>query len=178
MGSLNSRQLELARCICIARDGRNCPKCNKYFHNLENVVHVDHIDGNPQNNPDDGSNWQLLCHSCNVQKWHRQKWESVLDTGNPDESITLRIGSKMEFRYIRWLYAVIKKSEKKRISYDSAINTGALEIEGSPETTKRYLRKHIQDSSHHKAIFRKVFIDFDTFIKLSKQAEDDNAEWA
>lgn len=172
MGKLNSKQIEFARALCIGRDGRNCVKCGLMFTKLNSVVNVDHTDGNSENNPIDGSNWQLLCHSCNVQKFHRQKYETIFDGANPDVAYTLKIGSKMEYRWIRWLYQYLRKN--KSCSVDFAINTGALEIEGNPVTTKRYLMKHIQ-ADHDKAIFRKVFVNYETMIKLTDQALDDNS---
>jgi len=174
MGKLNSKQIEYARSICLARDGYACKICGVLIHELKSVCNIDHIDGNPDHNPLNGSNWQISCHPCNVKKWHRQKYESILDTGNPDESTTLRIGSKMEYRWIRWLYAYLVKN--KRVSLGFAVNTGALEIEGNPVTTKRYLSKHIE-GKHDKAIFKKAFVNFDTFIELTDQAKDNNQEF-
>lgn len=174
MGRLNSKQLEYARCLCLGRDGYNCRICGKSLLELNSISNIDHIDGNSDNNPLDGSNWQLSCHSCNVQKWHRQKYETILDTGNPEESITLRISSKMEYRWNRWLYAQLNK--KNRVSLSYAINTGALEIDGNPVTTKRYLQKHIE-AEHDKALFKKVFVNFDTFVTLTDQARDNNSKF-
>ena len=168
MGKLNSRQLEIARNLCLARDGYNCQGCGLSLNKLNTIVNVHHKDGNRENNPIGGSNWELLCHPCNIEKWHRQKYETVIETGEPN-AITLRIGSKMEYQFVRWLRATIIKNMK--VTHDYAIYTGALEIDGSPETTKRYLRKHLQDSKHHKAMFKTVFINFETFIKLSDSAQ-------
>lgn len=44
-------------------------------------LEVDHIDKNRDNNPADGSNWQLLCKKCHVAKdelWWQQKGYSSL----------------------------------------------------------------------------------------------------
>lgn len=171
MGKLNSRQLEYARCLCLARDGYLCRICGAALCDLSSISNIDHIDGNSDNNPLNGSNWQMSCHSCNVQKWHRQKYETILDSGNPEEAIALRISSKMEYRWIRWLYAYLVKNKKCSLGF--AINTGALEIDGNPVTTKRYLIKHLE-AKHDKAIFQKVFVNFDTFITLTDQAKDNN----
>ncbi len=171
MGELNTKQLEYARCLCLGRDGRNCCKCAKPLCDLDSVGQLDHKDGNPKNNPLDGSNWQMMCASCNVEKWHRQKFELILD-GDIDKADHLSISSKMEYRWVRWLYASITKAKGRRVTEEYAIETGALEIDGNPVTTKRYLAKHTRDPKHRKAVFRKVFIDFDEFIKLSKQVED------
>ena len=175
MGSLNSRQLEYARCICIARDGNVCLGCNKPLSELQNVVHVDHKDGNKDNNPQDGSNWQLLCHSCNVQKWHKQKYQMVLTSGTKE--FMLIVSSKMEYQWVKWLYASIIKYGK--VTKDYAIKTGALEINGNPVTTARYFDKHRtqmesegEEIVSDKALFREVFIDYDVYVKLSKKQEE------
>jgi len=98
VGSLNNKQIEYARSLCLGRDGFLCMICGKALKDLEGVAHVDHKDGNRDNNPYDGSNWQMVCHSCNTIKWHRQKMEVVLDGGSPDgSSLTLTVGSKMEY---------------------------------------------------------------------------------
>jgi len=138
--------------------------CGKPLHELSHVVNVDHIDGNKNNNPDDYSNYQLLCNSCNIEKWHKQKYLTSLDVADPN-SLTLKVGSKMEYQYIRWLYAMIIKN--KAVHYKIAIFTGALEISGSPESTKRYLKKHTTDPNHDKAIFHLYEHDLEPYVKLS-----------
>jgi len=171
MGELNEKQLEFARSICIPRDGYFCKSCKKPFSTLPTVVNVDHINGDKKYNPPDGSNWQLLCHSCNVIKWHKQKLEVILDGGSPEGSaLTLTVGSKMEYNWVKWLYEIL--IQKKEVSTDFTINTGALEINASPVTTKRYLIKQVSDENHEKAIFRKVYKNFDTYIRLTKNIED------
>jgi hypothetical protein len=42
--------------------GENCQLCN-----ATKKVYTHHIDGNPRNNPQDGSNWQRLCVSCHMK---------------------------------------------------------------------------------------------------------------
>lgn len=172
MGSLNTRQLEAyARPLCIARDGNICQGCGKKFDELNSVINLHHKNGNRDFNPPDGSNWQLLCHSCNVLKWHKQKLEVILDGGSPDgSSLVLTVGTKMEFRWTKWLYAQLLQKKIVRESY--AIKTGAREIDGSPETTKRYLSTHIEDPNHPKSIFRRVYKDYDEYIKFTIHVQD------
>jgi len=62
------------------------------------------------------------------------------------------VSSKMELAWVRYMIDEIVK--KGSIKWDVAINTGALEINGNPVTTKRYLMKHTADPSHKKAIFK------------------------
>jgi DNA-directed RNA polymerase subunit RPC12/RpoP len=45
--------------------GNTCQRCGSDAHIL-----VHHVDGNHLNNPDDGSNWEILCKSCH-QSHHR-----------------------------------------------------------------------------------------------------------
>ncbi len=175
MGSLNTKQLEYARCICIGRDGAICIDCKTNLSELKSVAHVDHKDGNKNNNPIDGSNWQMLCHSCNAIKWHKQKFQTVLSSGTKE--FTMIVSSKMEYQWVKWLYASILKY--KQVTKDYAVDTGALEVNGNPVTTLRYLKKHIGNMEikgeiivSEKALFRETFKDYDTFIKLSKAQEE------
>jgi 5-methylcytosine-specific restriction endonuclease McrA len=42
-----------------------CAKCGREFdHNNRRLLTVHHRDGNPSNNPPDGSNWENLCVYC------------------------------------------------------------------------------------------------------------------
>jgi hypothetical protein len=79
MPKLNSEEINAAKLKCATRDGLRCnnPECHKkpgekYLdsHNQEKKTYLelDHVDGNPENNPSDGSNWQLLCVPCNRLK--------------------------------------------------------------------------------------------------------------
>jgi hypothetical protein len=79
MPKLNSEEINAAKLKCATRDGLRCnnPECHKkpgetYLdsHNQEKKTYLelDHVDGNPENNPPDGSNWQLLCVPCNRLK--------------------------------------------------------------------------------------------------------------
>lgn len=175
MSKLSTRQLEQARCLCLARDGRICNECKKDICNLNAVVEVDHVDGNDENNPKDGSNWQLLCHSCNVKKWHVQKryLDKAIEVINSEKPspVELNLGSKMELRWINWMFEVIERDGK--IPFSTARYTGALEINGSPETTKRYLHKHTEDPKNEKSLFKTVLEDFDTYVVFSDHLQDD-----
>lgn len=63
-----------ARNLCRQRDGDRCndPNCGvsgeAYHKEKGRDFDLDHVDDDPYNNPSDGSNWQLLCHPCNVRK--------------------------------------------------------------------------------------------------------------
>ena len=170
MGSLNSKQLEYARTICIAKQGDQCSLCHKPLSESKTVADVDHIDGNKKNNPLDGSNWQLVHHSCNLVKWHFQKRMKVID-GEKSPPFEYNISTKYELAWMRWMISEIEQNGS--IDYKKAINTGALEINSNPVTTKRYLEKHLEDPEHPKAVF-KSFLDefYDTKIKFTDKVFD------
>jgi len=49
----------------LAIHGLICAKCGKEFsHTDRRMLTVHHKDGNPNNNPPDGSNWENLCIYC------------------------------------------------------------------------------------------------------------------
>lgn len=48
-----------------------CKMCRK-VDILKLATDVDHVDGNPGNNPQDGSNFQSLCHSCHSKKTYSE----------------------------------------------------------------------------------------------------------
>jgi len=168
LGQLNAKQLELARCICLSRDGYCCIKCKTSLTDLSSVAQIDHIDNNNKNNPLDGSNWQLLCGSCNVRKsWIEKRIEVIENKENTP--FAYAVSSKMELNYVKWLIDELMQGHD--ITWDKAINTGALEIDGSPVTTKKYIRKHTEDPKHPKAIFKTwLGSDYQTYIKFSDQA--------
>lgn len=169
MGSLSSSDLEYARCLCLDRDGYNCKGCGKSLDQLKHVVNVHHVDGNNRNNPKDGSNWELRCGSCNVKQWWVEKRVSAIE-GRDETPFQYSVSSKMELAWIRWMIDEIV--QHKKISWSKAINTGALEINGQDVTTKRYLKKHVEDSDHPKAIFKaKTDKFFNTYITFSDHAE-------
>lgn len=60
--------LEVWICFLVVRDGRCCAGCKTPLHQLMHKIELDHVDGNSMNDVPDGSNYQLLCKSCNVAK--------------------------------------------------------------------------------------------------------------
>lgn len=52
--------------------GLICAKCGKEFDFKDrNLLTVHHKDGNPRNNPSDGSNWENLCIYCHDDEHSR-----------------------------------------------------------------------------------------------------------
>lgn len=65
--------------LCSIRDGEKCANCGWTYgmkatqiqrkHHIDDKLQrleLNHIDGNPWNNYPDGSNWNLLCRTCNL----------------------------------------------------------------------------------------------------------------
>ena len=53
--------------------GLICAKCRREFtHRNRQLLTVHHKDGNPRNNPVDGSNWENLCIYCHDDEHSRQ----------------------------------------------------------------------------------------------------------
>ena len=71
MPKLTPSETRHARDMVRERDGNKCAKCgktfNEYFHEKKRDFDLHHVDANPANNPEDGSNWQLMCHPCNCK---------------------------------------------------------------------------------------------------------------
>jgi 5-methylcytosine-specific restriction endonuclease McrA len=52
--------------------GLICAKCGREFdHKNRRLLTVHHKDGNPRNNPSDGSNWENLCVYCHEDEHSR-----------------------------------------------------------------------------------------------------------
>ena len=77
MGKLNTRQLEKWTCFLINRDGDICYYCKKPLSNYPTKAQVAHLDGNPENNPEDGSNYGLMHDICNRSQY-KQRLEMTL----------------------------------------------------------------------------------------------------
>jgi len=52
--------------------GHICAKCGREFDLKDlRMLTVHHLDGNPNNNPEDGSNWENLCSFCHEDEHSR-----------------------------------------------------------------------------------------------------------
>lgn len=75
MSNMNPKSRAIAYAFCVKRDGNKCVVCKRHpvakvsdpKHEVKELV-VDHLDNDNSNNPDDGSNWELLCRRCNALK--------------------------------------------------------------------------------------------------------------
>ncbi len=175
--NLNAKEIEIARNLCLARNGYICLLCKNPFSD-KSVAEVHHIDGNPNNNPQNGSNWGLVHHSCNVIDNYIKKRMEAIDGERPPP-FEYAVGTKMELRWIRWMIDTITKNQS--LTWDEARYTGALESNCSPETTKRYLMKHVVDSDHPNALFKSTLDQgYNSIIKFTdhmKEFSDSSTEW-
>lgn len=59
--------------------GLICAKCKREFtHRNRQLLTVHHKDGNPRNNPADGSKWENLCVYCHEDEHNRQRLGNYL----------------------------------------------------------------------------------------------------
>lgn len=113
MSRLSHRKVREAKAFCRKRDGDKCQLSKRLGdrgcggltegeyrkHNRRGFI-LHHIDNNPSHNPQDGSNWELGCASCNhvanprgrsiVLKPLRRKKESDLMRDNQKERLNER----------------------------------------------------------------------------------------
>lgn len=74
-GLLTESEVKRAKVLVRSRDGDKCWVCTRsgrsYRHEKHKDFDLDHVDHNPRNNPEDGSNWKLACHRCNSKRTPR-----------------------------------------------------------------------------------------------------------
>ena len=89
--SVDDTLKELTRPKCAGCDYRErslkvhgliCAKCGREFDSkTRNQLTVHHKDGNPMNNPPDGSNWENLCVYCHDDEHSRELLGNYLSKG-------------------------------------------------------------------------------------------------
>jgi 5-methylcytosine-specific restriction endonuclease McrA len=66
--------------------GLICAKCGREFdHTNRHLLTVHHKDGNPKNNPSDGSNWENLCAYCHDDEHSRELLGKYLTEGENEK---------------------------------------------------------------------------------------------
>jgi len=160
---LQIKQHELAYSFIKARDGEYCLQC-RVHPLLGKPLQIDHADNDPMNW--DPNNVHLLCQAHNLEmrgktvQEHkeliefysaRNERERERDRGTEatsrvkdlvdfrNASPEMKANSYYENQYRDWLLTEIK--EKKAVTKDDAINSGAEVIGSSPLSTTRYLKK-------------------------------------
>lgn len=81
-----------------------CGRCAREF-NSKNIreLTVHHRDHNHNNNPSDGSNWELLCIYCHDNE-HQRELEARNQSGNPSDNIN-KIATHNPFANLKDLLA-------------------------------------------------------------------------
>ena len=142
---MSARKVKKAIALCISRDGRRCNICKRFL--SEDQCILDHNDNNPENNPKDGSNWQILCKRDNYKKNPRgknKKEESSIIERPRASTIEMVTNLRAEPAFRHWLFEYLRKHNK--IEEETAINMGAEVAHCSPITTRRYLVKCCSDA--------------------------------
>ena len=76
---MNSRQIERWVSFLLARDGNICYSCKKPLYESNKKAQIGHLDGNPENNPQDGTNYGLLHEDCNRKQYKLRLQEILSD---------------------------------------------------------------------------------------------------
>ncbi|MEJ2037479.1 MAG: YajD family HNH nuclease [Desulfosarcinaceae bacterium] len=70
-----------------------CGRCGREFSGKQlNQLTVHHKDHNHDNNPPDGSNWELLCIYCHDNEHDRDKVAEAYESGTPDSAPAKGLG--------------------------------------------------------------------------------------
>jgi 5-methylcytosine-specific restriction endonuclease McrA len=84
-----------------------CGRCGREFtHTTVQLLEVHHRDHNHDNNPPDGSNWELLCTYC-----HEAEHRRYLDSDGRSEQDSER--PQATFKAFAGLDALLKQKDKK-----------------------------------------------------------------
>jgi hypothetical protein len=134
VSNMNKRTRDKLYPIITKRDGEYCKCCGKLPH--EGRLVLDHRDNDNTNNTH--TNLQILCYSCNCLKNPKGKPLDMC-VKSEDES-SLVINRKKEPKFIEYVKERIEKEDAVKLK--DLINSGALKIDISPVTAKRYIEKH------------------------------------
>ena len=166
MPELNPRQKVKAREFLKQRSGDKCFFCEKTGEQYRSEKHRDfdihHKDRNRENNPEDGSNWELACHKCNCKNDPRgirknpyfNKFKNLKNSLN--EGVRVWEGDKeWKFSQSNMMSAEMKKSiEAKPLSGEALaemMNAKGCKGEVIINGVKAVRRKDILDGCAKKA---------------------------
>jgi len=134
---LSTEQAQRALGLAIYLHGNRCKYCGRSNRKLE----LDHVDGEPTNNPPDGSNWAPSCGPCNKEKGpHRgpgkrgAKLRSILDG-------RFRDGAHRKPPYER-------ESERERESEEESVRSISAEMKKNQEcepTFREYVLRLVRE---------------------------------
>ena len=86
-----------------------CGRCAREFtHKNLQLLEVHHRDGNHDNNPPDGANWELLCTYC-----HEAEHRKLLDGAGRGEQAGGDKGSQATYRPFESLGALLKRKNER-----------------------------------------------------------------
>ncbi|MBI4207804.1 MAG: HNH nuclease family protein [Betaproteobacteria bacterium] len=86
-----------------------CGRCGREFTRANvQLLEVHHRDHNHDNNPPDGSNWELLCTYC-----HEAEHRRYLDTAGRSEQDAEAQRAQATYKAFAGLDALLKQKEKK-----------------------------------------------------------------
>ncbi|MFZ2190034.1 MAG: HNH endonuclease signature motif containing protein [Candidatus Magasanikiibacteriota bacterium] len=176
------------------RDGERCKLCGK--EPPEVYLEVDHVDGNPNNNPPDMSNFQLLCRKDGRKKNPRGKgkgdvvkrrvislesYNDITDLSRMSPEMAAR--KKYRSKFSHWLYKKIK--ENGPITVHEATFAGAKYVGCSSVTIRTsYLLEetssegmfqifHDEEKGKNMVTFRNAAsIGIDTDFEVINEKED------
>ncbi len=140
---MNTKDTAIWIPFLIERDGRFCNYCKTPLHLLKHKIEVDHKNGNPYDNPKDGSNYQLLCKKCNNEQYHRQRHKQQIIEDRP-YSPSMQTNARSEPKWSNWICN--NTLEKGSTCKGEAIANGAYSAEVSPASTRRYLNKRLGEN--------------------------------
>lgn len=117
----------------VERDGEKCRICGRT--QPEVYLEIDHVDGNKNNNPTDGSNYQLLCRRHNRMKDPRGpgKKKKVIASqfgiieSDQSTSTQILLNRRYEPVFRHWLYETMKKRgimTAKEVIFEGAEHVG------------------------------------------------------
>jgi hypothetical protein len=143
MSRMNGKTRKYWYPILKKRDGPQCSWCG-VSDKVKRLV-IDHIDNSNDNNPSDGSNYQLLCWRHNILKGIKAKKERqppqqhtrpIIDT----MPATMQKNLEAEPKFVTWLKGYLK--EYGELEYETCLVDGACIADCSQVTIGRYLEKH------------------------------------
>jgi hypothetical protein len=170
----------------VQRDGEFCQHCQKEPPIV--YLEIDHVDGNPNHNPIDGSNYQLLCRSCNRKKNPRGKAKKnaiiIMQARHQDYMQTrnqmspeMRKSERYQSIFHAWTRQKLTESSAndEGLPFDEIVNRTAFITHGSPITMKRYLTALVnakeEDGGYAYSVYDETADCVMVFLRTKKHKE-------
>ena len=160
MANMNKDTHDKIYPLIVQRDGEICKMCGKLANETkEGILLIDHKDNNNSNNT--LNNLQFLCRSCNY--WKNPE-EELSEWDERVASPEMKKNEVMEKEFRRWIFGVV--TEQGKLLLEEAVYAGAEIIEGSPESTKRYIKKMKSSAGIYEIVQLK---DSKKYIRFKKE---------